>query len=138
MLTELLKIKTYRAPRDKIICVLNCCKVIFGALVTTISHRLSANNGLGLLKHSKSDSSADSFMPLLIYVILQANPEYMVSNVQYILRFRNQDKLSGEAGYYLSSLVCISPPCAADMIANGPVWGCSIYRKPRSNDTYDY
>ena len=27
---ELLKIKSYRAPRDKIICVLNCCKVIFG------------------------------------------------------------------------------------------------------------
>lgn len=29
---ELLKIKSYRAPRDKIICVLNCCKVIFGML----------------------------------------------------------------------------------------------------------
>lgn len=28
--TELLKIKTYRAPRDKVVCVLNCCKVIFG------------------------------------------------------------------------------------------------------------
>lgn len=27
---ELLKIKSYRAPRDKIICILNCCKVIFG------------------------------------------------------------------------------------------------------------
>ncbi|CAL3964208.1 unnamed protein product [Diplocarpon coronariae] len=85
---ELLKIKTYRAPRDKIICVLNCCKVIFG-----------------LLKHSKSDSSADSFMPLLIYVVLQSNPDHLVSNVQYILRFRNQDKLAGEAGYYLSSLL---------------------------------
>ncbi|RKF81761.1 Vacuolar protein sorting-associated protein 9a [Golovinomyces cichoracearum] len=85
---ELLKIKTYRAPRDKIICVLNCSKVIFG-----------------LLKHSKSDSSADSFMPLLIYVVLQANPEHLVSNVQYILRFRNQEKLVGEAGYYLSSLL---------------------------------
>ncbi|RDL41908.1 Uncharacterized protein BP5553_01887 [Venustampulla echinocandica] len=59
----------------------------------------------GLLKHSKSDSSADSFMPLLIYVVLQANPEHLVSNVQYILRFRNQDKLGGEAGYYLSSLL---------------------------------
>lgn len=33
-LTELLKIKSYRAPRDKIICILNCCKVIFG----TFSH----------------------------------------------------------------------------------------------------
>jgi hypothetical protein len=44
-------------------------------------------------------------MPLLIYVVLQANPEHLVSNVQYILRFRNQEKLGGEAGYYLSSLV---------------------------------
>jgi Rab5 GDP/GTP exchange factor len=85
---ELLKIKSYRAPRDKVICVLNCCKVIFG-----------------LLKNAKSsDTSADSFIPLLIYVVLQANPENLVSNIQYILRFRNQDKLGGEAGYYLSSL----------------------------------
>ena len=28
--TELLKINHYKAPRDKIICILNCCKVIFG------------------------------------------------------------------------------------------------------------
>ncbi|PGH17173.1 hypothetical protein AJ79_01311 [Helicocarpus griseus UAMH5409] len=85
---ELLKIKGYRAPRDKVICVLNCCKVIFG-----------------LLRNAKSgDTSADSFVPLLIYVVLKANPEHLVSNIQYILRFRNQDKLTGEAGYYLSSL----------------------------------
>lgn len=49
-------------------------------------------------------------MPLLIYVTLQANPEHIVSNVQYILRFRNQDKLGGEAGYYLSSLVSALSP----------------------------
>jgi len=42
---------------------------------------------------------------MLIYVVLQANPEHLVSNVQYILRFRNQEKLGGEAGYYLSSLM---------------------------------
>ncbi|KAL1954348.1 hypothetical protein VTO42DRAFT_1375 [Malbranchea cinnamomea] len=85
---ELLKIKGYRAPRDKVICIMNCCKVIFG-----------------LLRNSKnSDTSADSFVPLLIYVVLKANPEHLVSNLQYILRFRNQEKLGGEAGYYLSSL----------------------------------
>ncbi|PGH01559.1 hypothetical protein AJ80_08994 [Polytolypa hystricis UAMH7299] len=85
---ELLKIKGYRAPRDKVICILNCCKVIFG-----------------LLRNAKTgDTSADSFMPLLIYALLKANPEHLVSNVQYILRFRNQEKLNGEAGYYLSSL----------------------------------
>ncbi|CAA9961969.1 Vacuolar protein sorting-associated protein [Pyrenophora teres f. maculata] len=85
---ELLKIKSYRAPRDKIICILNCCKVIFGFLRT-----------------SSSDQSADAFVPLLIYTVLQANPDHLVSNLQYILRFRNQDKLGGEAGYYISSLM---------------------------------
>lgn len=29
---ELLKINSYKAPRDKMICVLNCCKVIFGEI----------------------------------------------------------------------------------------------------------
>ena len=28
--TELIKINHYKAPRDKLICILNCCKVIFG------------------------------------------------------------------------------------------------------------
>ena len=36
---ELLKIKTYRAPRDKVICVLNCCKVIFGTLYHLLIQR---------------------------------------------------------------------------------------------------
>ncbi|KAF2204027.1 hypothetical protein GQ43DRAFT_214630 [Delitschia confertaspora ATCC 74209] len=85
---ELVKIKSYRAPRDKVICILNCCKVIFGFLRT-----------------SQSDQSADAFVPLLIYTVLQANPDHLVSNVQYILRFRNQDKLGGETGYYISSLM---------------------------------
>ena len=41
MNTELLKIKTYRAPRDKIICVLNCCKVIFG-----VNYRAEMRSGV--------------------------------------------------------------------------------------------
>jgi Rab5 GDP/GTP exchange factor len=37
--------------------------------------------------------------------VLRANPPNLVSNVQYVLRFRNANKLTGEAGYYVSSLV---------------------------------
>lgn len=29
-IVELLKMNNYKAPRDKLICILNCCKVIFG------------------------------------------------------------------------------------------------------------
>ncbi|KAK9492230.1 hypothetical protein V1508DRAFT_462410, partial [Lipomyces doorenjongii] len=84
---ELLKINNYRAPRDKIICILNCCKVIFG-----------------LLRQTKTEESADKFLPILVYVVIKAQPRHLVSNVQYIMRFRSPDKLNGEAGYYLSSL----------------------------------
>lgn len=85
---ELSQVNKFRAPRDKVICILNCCKVLFG-----------------FLRNAQSDQSADAFIPLLIYSVLKANPEHLVSNVQYILRFRTPDKLSGEAGYYMSSLM---------------------------------
>lgn len=85
---ELAKITHYRAPRDKVICILNCCKVIFG-----------------LLRQTDSEESADGFLPILIYVVIKAQPKDLISNVNYIQRFRNPDRLGGEAGYYLSSLI---------------------------------
>lgn len=85
---ELVKINHYKAPRDKLICILNCCKVIFG-----------------LIRHLNSEESADTFVPILIYVVLKANPEHLLSNVEFINRFRNPAKLQSEAGYYLSSLM---------------------------------
>ncbi|CDO73317.1 hypothetical protein BN946_scf185008.g79 [Trametes cinnabarina] len=85
---ELLKVNHYKAPRDKLICILNCCKVIFG-----------------LIRHLHKDESADSFLPILIYVVIKANPPHLLSNVEFINRFRNPAKLQSEAGYYLSSLM---------------------------------
>ncbi|KAG9286138.1 hypothetical protein G9A89_010152 [Geosiphon pyriformis] len=85
---ELLKINGYKAPRDKLICILNCCKVIFR-----------------LIRKVDGEEGADKFLPILIFVVLRANPEHLVSNVQYISRFRNPEKLQSEAGYYLSSLM---------------------------------
>lgn len=84
---EISKLDQFRAPRDKIICILNCCKVIFG-----------------LLRNAGTDESADKFIPLLILTLLKANVQNLCSHVSFIQNFRNPDKLSGEAGYYLSSL----------------------------------
>ncbi|KAF7356476.1 Vacuolar protein sorting-associated protein 9a [Mycena venus] len=65
---ELLKVNHYKAPRDKLICILNCCKVIFG-----------------LIRHLKKEEGADSFVPILIYVVLKANPEHLLSNVECVM-----------------------------------------------------
>ncbi|EEB07729.1 guanyl-nucleotide exchange factor Vps901 [Schizosaccharomyces japonicus yFS275] len=84
---ELRRINDYHAPRDKIICILNCCKVIYSYL--------------RIVEH---EECADKFVPILIYVLLRANPNHLVSNIQYIQRFRNPIKLAGEVSYYLSTL----------------------------------
>ncbi|KAL7665638.1 VPS9 domain-containing protein [[Candida] zeylanoides] len=86
--SELNKINNYRAPRDKIICVLNSCKIIFG-----------------FLKLNRQETNADSFVPLLILVIIKAKPKNLVSNMHYIEHYRAPEWLShGETSYYLSSL----------------------------------
>lgn len=63
-------------------------------------------NFAGLIRHQSGSevASADQFLPILIYVILRANPDNLLSNIEYIQRFRRPEKLEGEAAYYLSSL----------------------------------
>ena len=62
---ELLKINSVKAPRHKMICVLNCCKFLFA-----------------LIKKVESGAGADMFFPLLVYVIIRANPPNLYSNIQ--------------------------------------------------------
>ncbi|KAK6463908.1 hypothetical protein DFJ63DRAFT_317265 [Scheffersomyces coipomensis] len=87
-ITEMNKINTYRAPRDKIICILNACKIIFS-----------------FLKASKQETNADAFVPLLILVLIKAKTENLISNISYIENFRGEEwLLHGETSYYLSSI----------------------------------
>lgn len=48
------------------ICILNCCKVIFGLIRHTMGNEVGA----------------DAFVPILIFVVLRASPDCMLSNVE--------------------------------------------------------
>ena len=87
---ELQKINHYKAPRDKMVCILNCCKVISN-----------------LLTHAREGQpyGADEFLPLLIYITLKANPEDIHSNIEYIQSYRHPSKLAAEPGYFFTQLV---------------------------------
>jgi len=51
-------------------------------------------------------TSADEVLPTLIYSIITSPPDtnHIVSNFNYIQRFRNQSKIDGEAAYCLTNL----------------------------------
>jgi hypothetical protein len=85
---ELCKLAAYRTPRDKLVCVLNCCKRINSSLSVT----------------SAGSHGADEFFPVLIFVLLQACPPQLHANLQYISRFRHPSKLVSEAAYYLTHM----------------------------------
>jgi Rab5 GDP/GTP exchange factor len=36
----------------------------------------------GLIRHLHKEEGADSFVPILIFVVLKANPEHLLSNVE--------------------------------------------------------
>ena len=53
-----------------------------------------------------SSSSADEILPTLIYALIKSPPEgiNVISNLSFIQRFRNANKIDGEAAYCLTNL----------------------------------
>ena len=65
-------------------------------------------------------AGADDFLPVLIYVVIHANPPQLASNLEYIQRFRMHSRMVSESAYFFTQLVC----------------GCSLFKACLlSNDT---
>nr|XP_039270572.1 GTPase-activating protein and VPS9 domain-containing protein 1-like isoform X1 [Styela clava] len=81
---ETKSINAYKTPRDKLAAVLRCCNTI-----------------MNLLKMADEGTvpGADDFTPVLVYVLIMANPPHLLSTVQYITSFIG-DELTGEDSYW--------------------------------------
>ena len=77
----------YKTPRDKLICILNCCKILY-----SVAARATA-------------SGADDLLPLLIVVLLRFNPLRLRSHVDFIAAYRRPPGLMTEPGYYFTQLL---------------------------------
>lgn len=86
---EFQRIDSYRAPRDKLQCILNGFRVIRHALDTVIG---------------QSKWGADQLLPLCIYAIIRANPPSLQSNINFITHFRHPNRLRGEDEYLLMQM----------------------------------
>ena len=65
---------------------------------------------------------ADDFLPVLIYVLIHANPPQLASNLMYIERFRMHSRMMSESAYFFTQLVRLwqgkSCTCSAVTIAS--------------------
>uniref|UniRef100_A0A7N0SVR1 VPS9 domain-containing protein n=1 Tax=Kalanchoe fedtschenkoi TaxID=63787 RepID=A0A7N0SVR1_KALFE len=90
---ELQKINASKAPREKLMCILNCCRVINNLL-------LNAS-----MTENRVIAGADDFLPVLIYITIKANPPQLHSNLKFIQLYRRQSKLISEEAYYFTNLL---------------------------------
>ncbi|CAI5476409.1 unnamed protein product [Closterium sp. Yama58-4] len=106
---DLQKLGSFKAPRDKLVCVLNCCRVINNILLNAsmtaaAAAAAGAGAGEGGGKGGGKPPGADDFLPVLIYVVVKANPPQLLSSILYIQRYRHSDRLVSEAAYFFTNL----------------------------------
>lgn len=92
--TQLLKMDKYKAPRDKLLCLIN---------VKTLIEQIIEN----AVKNGAHIGGADAFFPILVLVVIKAQPPSLSSNIEYIRRFRGQ-RVSGQFDFMLSNLESVA------------------------------
>ncbi len=67
---EIRRLAAYKTPQDKVACVVRCSQTIMNLLS---------------LASSKSVPAADDFVPVMVFVIIKANPPSLLSTIQVSL-----------------------------------------------------
>ncbi|XP_072562685.1 ras and Rab interactor 2 isoform X2 [Paramormyrops kingsleyae] len=77
------------SPMDKLVLLLQVCKAVYKAM--------AANTG-------GQEFGADEFLPALSYVLVQCNVPELLIEVEYMMELLEPAWLTGEGGYYLTSV----------------------------------
>ncbi|KAK0621154.1 hypothetical protein B0T17DRAFT_494242 [Bombardia bombarda] len=97
------EVKTWLEQARKELILMNQSRYPLGKL----NHLKAAHKSIiDTLSHFHPSSSADELMPMLIYTLITLPPENLnvISDVNFIQRFRWEPKLVGEAAYCLTTL----------------------------------
>ncbi|GAM19271.1 hypothetical protein SAMD00019534_024460 [Acytostelium subglobosum LB1] len=87
---QLLRMTSFKTPREKLIALKKGFKLLFK-----------------LLSNDKNSApvGADQLLPIIIYVLIKSNLPFLLSNIQFITLFRDPSLIEPETNYYLVTLI---------------------------------
>jgi hypothetical protein len=92
---ELLRADRYKAPRDKLLCLVNMMRGAEDVVA-------------GVARAGGAFRGADAFFPAMLLATLRARPPRLASTLEYVRRFRFAPRLSGEADFVLATLESVA------------------------------
>ncbi|KAJ1614988.1 Vps9p/RAB5 like RAB GTPase binding protein [Cryptosporidium canis] len=98
---ELYKFVRVKSPKDKVVLIVNICKILLSYMSNINKMRLSSGSGSGQ-EGVSSPPAADDLLPLLIFCIIQSNPAKIKAHVEFISLFRNSVLLVSEDLYFFT------------------------------------
>ena len=117
---ELRSMNSFKAPKDKVVCLLNCCHIIINFLKhikreeSKYSDPLTDENGEGVPNQPLSDREAthtrggagvlDDFLILLILVLVKTRVSNPLLNLEYIISARHPSQLTPELHYLCAQI----------------------------------
>ncbi|EEA05578.1 vacuolar sorting protein 9 domain-containing protein [Cryptosporidium muris RN66] len=98
---ELYKFVRVKSPRDKVILIVNVCKVLLSYMNNIINEwKDKQNDNNNFYKDIPAPPAADDLLPLLIYSLIQINPPNLKTHLEYTNHFRNPNLLISEDLYF--------------------------------------
>ena len=95
---HVVKMDRYKAPRDKLLCLINV-KTLIEQAITDVNKKSSDISG--------SFGGADVFFPMLVLTIIRSKPTTLCSNIEYIRRFRGP-RVTGQLDFILCNLESVA------------------------------
>lgn len=91
---QMIEMNSRTSSLDKLHCIVECSKSVLELL------QLQPGDG-----SRSTPVSADVFLPVVVFVVIQANPPMLPVDMKYINKFTNPNRLErGEAAYYFTQL----------------------------------
>ena len=95
---ELRRMAEYKAPKDKLVCLLNACHIIHHTL---LSRAAAAADGSGE-SEGEVEVGADDIFPAFIFTLVHAHPRHFLLDLRWVSCGRYPEAMKGECEYWVT------------------------------------